>query len=100
MAVNSVGSIISEQLTKYMKNDTIELALDGKPILELSQKEVRALMRTPEFSRRLLAAEKEVSNRYSWFVYANFFIQILILLLISLVCGKYVVYTVMKYSKF
>jgi hypothetical protein len=97
--VSALGGTFGEALTEHVKKETIEVALDGKSIADISREEANALMRSPEFSDRLIAAEKEVSREYWWYVGANFAIQILLFLVISLACGKYVIHTVARHAR-
>ena len=97
--VSALGGTFGEALSEHVKKDTAELALDGRSIADLSQEEANALMRSPEFLDRWFAAEKEVSDEYWWYVGANLVIQILLILVICLVCGKFVIHTVTKHAR-
>ncbi|UZK03781.1 hypothetical protein [Venatoribacter cucullus] len=97
--VNALGVSFGEAMTEHVKKETVEMALDGRSIAEISQEEANALMQDPEFSDRLIAAKKEVSRKYWWYVGANFTIQFLLILVISLVCGKYVIHTVVRHAR-
>ena len=97
--VSVLGGSFGEALAKHIKKETVELALDGRSIAEISREEANALMQSPEFSDRLIAAENEVSREYWWSVGANFAIQILLILVISLACGKYVIHTVARHAR-
>jgi hypothetical protein len=47
---SALGGIAGEQLTENAKKETIELALDGRSIADISREEANALMRSPDFS--------------------------------------------------
>ena len=97
--VSALGGTFGEALAEQVKEETAELALDGRSIADLSGEEANALMRSPEFLVRLVAAEKEVSDEYWWYVGANLAVQILLILVICLVCGKFVIHTVTKHAR-
>lgn len=97
--VSALGGTFGEALAEHVKKETAELALDGRSISDLSREEANTLMRSPEFLDRLVAAEEEVSDEYWWCVGANFAIQILLILVICLVCGKFVIHTVAKNAR-
>lgn len=97
--VSTLGGAFGRALTEHVNKKAIESALDGRSISDLSREEGNALMRSPEFLDRLVAAEKEVSDEYWWYVGANLAIQILLILVICLVCGKFVIHTVTKHAR-
>lgn len=96
--VAASGSIFGEQLEKHLKNETIKAALDGRTIADLSKEEAALLMRSPEFARKLVTVEKQVSGKYWWLVGVNLAVQFLLTLIICLACGKFVIHTVIKHS--
>ena len=97
--VSTIGGTYGRALTEHVNKEAIELALDGRSISDLSREEANALMRDPEFGDRLVAATKEVTDDYWWYFGANFAIQILLILVICLVCGKFVIHTVTKHAR-
>lgn len=97
--VSALGGSFGEALAEHVNKETAELALDGRSISDLSREEANALMRDPEFGDRLVAARKEVTDEYWWYFGANFAIQILLILVICLVCGKFVIHTVTKHAR-
>ncbi|PAV25754.1 hypothetical protein CF392_09515 [Tamilnaduibacter salinus] len=99
VCVSSIGGVFGEVLVEHVNTETAELALEGRSISDFSREEANALMRSPEFVDRLVAAKKEVSDEYWWYFGANFAIQILLILVICLVCGKFVIHTVAKHAR-
>jgi hypothetical protein len=99
MAVTAFGSTVGKALTERSKKETIELAMNGRLIADISREEANALIGDPKFSARLIAADKKISSEFWWFVGANFAIQILLILFICLACGKLVISTVTKHVR-
>ncbi len=97
--VSAIGGTFGRALKEHVDKEAIELALDGRSISDLSREEGNALRRSPEFLDRLVAAQKELSDKYWWYAGANLAIQILLILVISLVCGKFVIHTVTKHAR-
>jgi len=98
MFVTAAGSIFGEKLTNHLRNETIETALGGRSIADVSKEEADSLMRSLEFAQRLVAIEEEVSGKYWWLVGANFLIQFLLIILICFVCGKFVIHVISKHG--
>jgi len=97
--VSTIGGTYGRALTEHVNKEAIELALHGRSISDLSREEGNVLMRSPKFLDRLVAAREEVSDEYSWYFRANLPIQILLILVICLVCGKFVIHTVTKHAR-
>ncbi|MBU2952743.1 hypothetical protein [Marinobacter sp. F3R08] len=97
--VSAIGGTYGRALTEHVNKEAIELALDGRSISDLSREEGNALKRSPEFLDRLVAAKEEVSGEYWWYFAANLPIQISLILVICLVCGKFVIHTVTKHAR-
>lgn len=86
MGLNATAGLAGDWLKGQASAAIYQQALGDVP--EASALTLPELMRDPDYSARLLAANRQVTNEYAWYLRAVFALQTVLLLLLAWVCSQ------------
>lgn len=86
MGLNAAARAAGDWLKDQASAAIYQQALADVP--EASALTLPELMRDPDYSARLQAANRQVSTEYAWYARAVFVLQALLLLLLAWVCSQ------------